>query len=167
MGCKNHDDHTNCVCDVVNFINDLQDAVEEDENNCPTNCLNPVLGANSHKKHHHRKNTRPFILYTEDGPFEAFFKPTDGGCHDCPCEKDGKKIHDKIDFFCKSIFFRVENVEGCCAVLRVLEPECTTSPCPQIDRPEENLHLSESCITVDLRNFIAIQCLDDIHLPNC
>lgn len=55
MSYRDHDDRLNCVCDVVNFINDLQDAAEEDENNCPTNCLNPVLGANTNNKHHHRK----------------------------------------------------------------------------------------------------------------
>ncbi|MGE8205265.1 CotY/CotZ family spore coat protein [Heyndrickxia sp. NPDC080065] len=167
MSFRDHDDHFNCVCDVVHFINDLQDAADEDlNNNCPTNCLNPVLGGNENKPYK-RKNTRPFILYTRDGkPFEAFFKPNEGS-HACPCDKEGKKIYDKIDFFCKSMFFRVENIEGCCALLRVLEPECTTSPCPEVDNPQKNLHLSDSCITVDLSNFIAIQCLDDIHLPGC
>ncbi|MFD1735351.1 CotY/CotZ family spore coat protein [Bacillus salitolerans] len=160
MGCnKKRDDilgATDCVCDVVNFIADLQDAVEDDLD-CPTNCLRPVLGAFENK---HKANTRPFILYTEDGkPFEAFFKPeTD----ECPCgeEHHGKKL----DFYCKSIFFRVESVDGCCAVLRVLEPDCLHSNCPQI-ADTDNLRRTCSCITVDLRCFCAIQCLDDTFIP--
>ncbi|MGG4038845.1 CotY/CotZ family spore coat protein [Heyndrickxia ginsengihumi] len=160
MSLQKHDIH--CVCDIVHFINDLQDAIEDD-NNCPTHCLNPVLGGTSSKRP--PKNTRPFVLFTEDGkPFEAFFKPIHDGWY-CPCDEDVDGNDKKaIDFFCKSKFFRVESVEGCCAVLRVLEPACINSACPQVDNPQENLMTSHSCITVDLNKFSAIQCLDDIYL---
>ncbi|MED1202538.1 CotY/CotZ family spore coat protein [Heyndrickxia acidicola] len=161
MGCHNSNSHvkTNCVCDVVNFINDLQDAVNNDPQ-CPTNCLNPVLGANTNMM---KPNTRPFILFTEDGkPFEAFFKSADcDGSDDSLIDSD----YGKGDQICKSKFFRVENVDGCCAVLRVLEPRYVSSTCPQVDSPQNNLRASSSCLTVDLRCFCAIQCLEDIFLP--
>lgn len=141
MGHNGMDDN-NCVCDVVNFINDLQDAAE-DNDGCPTNCLNPVLGANNNHHHHHNANTRPFILYLENGcPFEAAFK------------KD--TITDCEHAFDVSKFLRVENVENCCALIRVLK--CF----------EENGNLrfraTDSCITVDLSCFCAIQCLEDTHV---
>ncbi|MDF0727945.1 CotY/CotZ family spore coat protein [Cytobacillus sp. S13-E01] len=150
-----------CVCDIVEFIDDLQDVVEDVS--CPTNCLNPVLGDVFNQQP--RANTRPFILFTEDGkPFKAFFKSLD-----TECDHDGDNHHNhnhhgiNTDFeACKSPFFRVESVNDCCAVLRVLEPQddyCDIMACPQ-----DNLRVTNSCITVDLRCFCAIQCLDDIYL---
>ncbi len=159
MGChkKDHDHFKGeCVCDVVEFINDIQDAVDDD--NCGTDCLNPVLGANTDKKKL-RANTRPFVLFTDEGkPFEAFFNSY------------GHK-------FCKSIFFRVESVNDCCAVLRVLRPERTEDfeddynhkKCKE-DKIEcevfggLELERTNNCITVDLRCFCAIQCLTDRHI---
>jgi spore coat protein Y len=163
LGCgrNNRDDvggvfQGDCVCDIVEFIDDLQDVVEDDR--CPTNCLNPVLGDVMDRKP--RANTRPFILFTEDGkPFKAFFKPLNTEC-DNEGSSRGKIDRDFDD--CKSPFFRVESVNNCCAVLRVLKP--TDDFCDVVKCPQDNLRVTNSCITVDLRCFCAIQCLDDIFL---
>lgn len=154
MGCGRNNNQvggvessSNCVCDVVNFINDLQDAVDENEN-CPTNCLRPVLGVVENVQ---APNTRPFILYTKEGkPFEAFYSS-----NECPNDDDH-------DWYCKSKFFRVESVEDCCAVLRVLAP--TSHTCNVVNNTDY-LERTSSCITVDLNCFCAIQCLDDTFIP--
>jgi spore coat protein Y len=138
-----------CVCDVVAFIDDIQDAVEENDL-CPTNCLNPILGDVFNQEP--RANTRPFVLYTEEGKlFKAFFKPV------MHTHEKGKGFEE-----CDSPFFRVESVNDCCAVLRVLQP--TDEFCDVVKEPQEDLVATNSCITVDLRCFCAIQCLDDIFL---
>ncbi|MDF2946221.1 MAG: cotZ [Bacillales bacterium] len=155
MGCGKHDkfNNTNCVLDVVQFINDLQNAVEDDD--CPTGCLNPVLGGVVSPVN--RANTRPFILYTECGDkFSAFFRTLDGR-------------------LCKSFVFRVESVEDNCAVLRVLGVKFLDD-CEEVvgdvsmddllkDCKRIALFPTSSCITVDLRCFCAIQCLEDLYLP--
>lgn len=149
MSCKDKHFNGNCVCDVVRFINDLQDAVIEDDNRCPESCLRPVLGATNGPCN--KPNTRPFILYTKDGsPFEAYFNSGSGSN-------------------CTSRIFRVESVDGCCAVLRVLQIE------PGADTPnaicqylagEGNRRLvaTSQCVVVDLDCFCAIQCLEDVFI---
>ncbi|WP_018664522.1 CotY/CotZ family spore coat protein [Heyndrickxia acidiproducens] len=143
MSSKSYDNHSHaCVCDVVHFINDIQDAAVEDSS-CPTNCLNPVLGGN--KGHHSHVNTRPFILYTKDGkPFEPVYK---------------NDYFESCDDFCEeSKFLRVENVDGCCAVVRVLKCACDDD---HGDHSRVRFEATDTCITVDLTFFSAIQCLED------
>ena len=61
---------TNCVAEVVAFINELQNAVIDPC--CLTNCLNPVLGERQEAL---QANTRPFILFGNDGkPFTAYYR---------------------------------------------------------------------------------------------
>jgi hypothetical protein len=145
---------TNCVCDVVKFINELQDAVTD---NCPTGCDTPFLGANANAPF---ANTRPFLLYTKEGElFKAVaFQKTGQGHHDFVCVR--------------SPIFRVESVDDCCAVLRVLvtnqekyDPDHETigEICDFL-KGNEDLFATSSCITVDLNCFCAIQCLRDAHV---
>ncbi|WP_459500778.1 CotY/CotZ family spore coat protein [Bacillus sp. C1] len=152
MSCdeKKHHGVSNCVSDVVNFINELQDCAT---GSCPTGCEVPFLGA-----HHGAKvaNTRPFVLFTKNGdPFSAFFTGTS-------------------TTFCRSSIFRVESVENSCAVLRVLEVFSGGSPLPPdqdpvctfLAIPQAELRSTSSCITVDLDCFCAIQCLRDVFVSN-
>ncbi|GAA3329488.1 hypothetical protein GCM10020331_077750 [Ectobacillus funiculus] len=72
MSCKDNDKYqqdSNCVCDIVKFIDDIQKKAYDDFIGCPTNCLNPVLGATHH--HGMKPNTRVISLYTKTG--ELFF----------------------------------------------------------------------------------------------
>ena len=155
MSCKGkgHDFDVNCVCDVVRFINDLQDAVDNDDL-CPESCLRPQLGGVANNNN--RANTRPFILYTKSGePFEAFFDSGNAGK-------------------CTSPFFRVESVDGCCAVLRVLTisrgPEGNDNQVcfyfKQRTNPGNPVRLvrTDQCVVVDLNCFCAIQCLEDLYV---
>lgn len=136
-----------CVCDVVNFINELQDCATS---TCPTGCDVPFLGA-----HHGSKiaNTRPFVLYAKNGsPFHAFV----------PAETGGLTI---------SYIFRVESIDECCAVLRALEVHNPEPPEPEnqissfLVNAHSTLHPTNSCVTVDLNYFCGIQCLRDAHVP--
>ncbi|WP_379969905.1 CotY/CotZ family spore coat protein [Ectobacillus sp. sgz5001026] len=129
--------HSNigCVCDVVKFINEIQDV--NTDPGCTTNCLNPVLGASTNGL---TPNTRVFSLYTKEG--ELFYAEflTEG------CDTDSSQ------------FFRVESVEDCCAVLRVLKKE------------QKNMGICEftatsQCLIVDLNAFIAIACIEDTFIP--
>lgn len=157
--------HENCVCQVLRAIKDIQDAATDDCE-CPTNCFLEPLGAVSPTGRGPAPNTRVFILKTKDGsPFHAFF--------DVPGTNR-----------CVSVFFRVEEIfDNCCATLRVLVPlrrEGQGQPqvvdltqgndrcCISLDRvcQVNDFAASNSCITVDLSCFCAVQCIEDIFLAN-
>ncbi|RSK26510.1 spore coat protein Z [Bacillus sp. HMF5848] len=165
MSCKEKDNR--CVCETLEFIADLQDAVEDDDF-CAHNCNNPVLGEVFNNQP--RANTRPFVLYTKEGKlFKALFKPvmipTDADAEDF--EHGGHHGHKKgcNDFDdCLSPFFRVESVKDCCAVLRVLMPVGRGDDACDVVEGDQRLIATNSCITVDLDCFCAVQCLRDIFL---
>lgn len=143
MGCKDKKDRdNNCVCDAVEQILAEQEAVEEVT--CPTSCfsnlLNPVAGT---------KDTIPFILTDKKGGLFRAFGNVGGLNGDMCCFK--------------TVFFRVESVEDCCATLSLLRPvdchghtENVTDPC---DGDFFGLEKSDYCVEVDLDCFCAIQCL--------
>ncbi|MRX71924.1 spore coat protein [Bacillus lacus] len=129
-----------CVCDAVENINDLQNAVKEE---CPLSCfsnlLNPitVLG-----------DTIPFVLFTKKGkPFTAFGNV--GQLSAGPCFN--------------TVFFRVENVHDCCATLRLLIAFDEHANILDFDKNTVcdvfRLERTDFCIEVDLNCFCAIQCL--------
>ncbi|KEK22236.1 CotY/CotZ family spore coat protein, partial [Bacillus gaemokensis] len=112
MGCDENKHHSSsrCVCDVVKFINELQDCATT---TCASGCEVPFLGAHSDVR---VANTRPFILFTKSGvPFQAF-------------APSGSTTS------CQSPIFRVESVDDdCCAVLRVLAVFVGGEPAPDGD----------------------------------
>ncbi|MGG0188508.1 CotY/CotZ family spore coat protein [Bacillus rhizoplanae] len=134
----------NCVSDVVNFINELQDCATS---TCPTGCDVPFLGAHQGSR---LANTRPFVLFTSEGnPFRVFI---------ASCNK--KK--------CYSDIYRVESVDDSTAVLRALEVkdlgDCEEPVCAFLGDPQCTLLSTNSVVTVDLNCFSAIQCLRDAHV---
>lgn len=137
MGCN--DKHSNsknigCVCDVVKFIAELQSAC--DDFTCTANCLNPMLGMPSSGT---KANTRVFSLYTEDGTlFDVEFLTTS-------CTRDSSE------------FFRVESVDECCAVLRVLKLQDGSMGMCKFENTDQ-------CIVCDLNRFIAIACVEDTFI---
>ncbi|EJQ53466.1 hypothetical protein IEQ_00964 [Bacillus cereus BAG6X1-2] len=151
MSCNEnkHSSSSHCVVDVVKFINELQDC---STTTCGSGCEIPFLGAHNSAS---VANTRPFILYTKDGePFKAF-------------APSGNNKH------CKSPIFRVESVDdGSCAVLRVLVVTIGGDPVPHDDDPictflnqhNTKLRATNTCLTVDLDCFCAIQCLRDVTI---
>ncbi|CAG9614742.1 Spore coat protein Y [Bacillus rhizoplanae] len=133
----------NCVCDVVNFINELQDCAT---GTCPTGCDVPFLGAHQGSR---LANTRPFVLYNGQGvAFGAYIPSTDSEV--------------------SSSILRVESVDECCAVLRVLEvPGVPPGQNPIsyfLNTPTATLQATPAVVTVDLNCFCGIQCLRDVHV---
>ncbi|MCP8968356.1 CotY/CotZ family spore coat protein [Ectobacillus ponti] len=137
MSCNDHNHKgSNCVCDIVKFIDSIQDA--QDDMGCPTSCLNPVLGA-SHS-HGMMPNTRVFSLYGKNGDlfFAEFLTAT--------CTTDSSQ------------FFRVESVDDCCAVLRVLRLVSNNMAVCEFEATKQ-------CIVVDLNCFCGIACIEDVFIP--
>ncbi len=172
MGCgresssgKGFDSSRGCVCEVVRAILDIQNnAVADDCSSCTTNCfLEPLGGIVSPARS--SADTRVFTLLNKDGsPFLASFS-------------DKKK---KVNGMCKSSFFRVEDVfDGCCATLRVLIPKDKEENVIDLLNEDgthfnhratcevECFEASESCVTVDLSCFCAVQCIADVDLDIC
>lgn len=136
--CSKDDFGRNCVCEAVQNIKDLQDAVEDP---CPTSCFSNLLSPANFVG-----DTIPFLLYTKKGElFKAFGNVGELRGGDC----------------FKTPFFRVENVNGdCCATLSLLRPIGTDFNCKDDICDVENLVKTDFCIEVDLSCFCAIQCLD-------
>ncbi|QOR67610.1 spore coat protein [Cytobacillus suaedae] len=133
----------NCVCEAVENIKDLQDAVEDQ---CPTSCFSNLLSPVANLG-----DTIPFILYTKKGDLlKAFGNVGELMGGDC----------------FKTPFFRVEDIRGnCCATLSLLMPlrngdlvdfdDCDVDVCDV-----NGLVKTDFCIEVDLTCFCAIQCLN-------
>lgn len=156
-----------CVCEVVRAILEIQNAATDDNcTGCTTNCfMEPLGGIVSPART--AANTRVFTLSTKDGtPFFATF---------ASAEYPGE---------CISVFFRVEDVfDDCCATLRVLVPLDAPTGSPgdvvPLVSPDrrgidigalcdvEGFDVSDSCITVDLSCFCAVQCIADVELDVC
>jgi hypothetical protein len=174
MSCKDNDKKRNhCVCDVVKFINDLQDCAT---NTCPTGCDVPFLGANPNVP---LANTRPFLLYLANG--ELFRVPAFNNnmmaVMSQQANQDGNQNQNKnaqINNCQDTVVFRVESVDDdCCAVLRALVPvnngkdnnkNNQNTFCELVD--SDMFVASNTCVTVDLDCFCAIQCLRDVHVSN-
>ncbi|MFJ7950875.1 CotY/CotZ family spore coat protein [Lysinibacillus sp. NPDC096418] len=183
MGCGKPTNPTGsrnagCVCDVVRAILDIQNQAVQDEcSPCTSNCfLEPLGGIVSPVRSH--ADTRVFMLLTKDGtPFKAFFNMN----HSCKSnhDKNSNNKSSKSDN-CTSVFFRVEDMfDDCCATLRVLEPIDDDNRTADllgddgccIDMGKlcdvTDWESTESCITVDLSCFCAVQCIADVDLGIC
>lgn len=170
MGCGRNDSETRpvhsskgCVCEVVRAILDIQNqAVNDDCSSCTTNCfLEPLGGIVSPARN--SADTRVFTLLNKDGkPFIAGFSSNE------------------CDDVCTSIYFRVEDVfDNCCATLRVLIPKDDKDHCVDLlNDYGDGVNLrrtcdvvdfeaSDSCVTVDLECFCAVQCIADVNLGIC
>lgn len=135
MCCK--DNEGTCVCEVLKIIDCIQKKREK-KDDCINCCDKPTLG---NKVPCTKPNTRPFVLYTCSGSLWKAFYEDDGSSQ-------------------KSPYFRVENVDDCCATLRVLKE---VMPCRD---GSIKLKATEACFTLDLGCVCGIQCLPDIHLKN-
>lgn len=182
MGCgrdnigEKHDRHHNCVCDVVRAIFDIQtQAVEEECRPCMTNCfLEPLGGIVSPVTRN--ADTRVFMLITKNGvPFLSFFKNSN-----CMNNAGAQLTNPSPKHSCTSVFFRVEDIfDDCCATLRVLKPlRHANGPTVDLVCHGDTVELNklcdvcaweatDSCITVDLRCFCAVQCIADVNLGIC
>ncbi|MFD1705654.1 CotY/CotZ family spore coat protein [Siminovitchia sediminis] len=150
----------NCVCQVVKAIKDIQDQAEDECEPCTSSCFVEPLGdlGVRGKKH---ADTRVFTLTFKNGEFlKGLYKGHQGKC--------------------VSIYFRVEEIfDNCCATLRVLVPlKSDGRTVVNIIDANGNIDYaqlcevkdwgrSNSCITVDLHCFCAVQCIADVDLQLC
>lgn len=169
MGCGRADNNVagqskhGCVCEVVRAILEIQNAAVQDEcSTCTTNCFLEPLGGIVNPARS-SADTRVFTLLNKDGsPFFAAFSSTSD---EPPCV---------------SIYFRVEDIfDGCCATLRVLVPEDDNGRTVDLLNNDgtaisfrdvcrvTRFVASDSCVTVNLDCFCAVQCIDDVDLGIC
>lgn len=132
-----------CLCDVIKAVKHIQDAGTDDNcEDCPTSCFTKPLGGLASPT---AFNTRVINLLTKDGtPFKVY-KPD--------CTKSGTPTY---SFTC----FRVEKIIGdCCVMLRAVfkDPSSTTNP----------WKATGLCVTVDIRCFCGIICVDDVFVDLC
>lgn len=169
MGCGRGDvggeSSRGCVCEVVRSILEIQNAaVQDDCSSCTTNCFLEPLGGIVNPARS-AADTRVFTLLNKDGsPFFTTFSTN----NNTNCDA------------CVSIYFRVEDIfDNCCATLRVLVPlDDNEDPVDLLDNHGTKISLrevcnvtqfsaSDSCVTVDLDCFCAVQCIDDVDLGIC
>ncbi|CAM5190133.1 Spore coat protein Z OS=Ureibacillus acetophenoni OX=614649 GN=SAMN05877842_101260 PE=4 SV=1 [Ureibacillus acetophenoni] len=163
---EHHHDNRGCICEVVKSILKIQNAAVRNDDDCGTSCFLEPLGGLSHRRR--GADTRVFMLLDKLG-------------------KPFKVVARKGDEFFFTPFFRVEDVFGdCCATLRALAPiKEHHSPAHDpdivdniVDEGTDNLDpdkfddikrfkKTETCVTVDLNNFTAIQCVADEDLFEC
>ncbi|MGO4899879.1 CotY/CotZ family spore coat protein [Bacillus sp. GM2] len=134
----------NCVCEAVENIHDLQNAIEGE--GCPTSCFSNLLSPSRHLG-----DTIPFIIYTSKSkPFVAFGNV--GELQAGPCFS--------------TVFFRVEDIKDCCATLRLLiafdENRRVLDFTEEKDKICDVFRLEKTnfCVEVDLECFCAIECLN-------
>lgn len=185
MSCndRHHHHDSNCVADIVKFINELQDAVHENHN-CPTGCEIPFLGANCAAP---LANVRPFLLFCD---CNDIFLPA--ACFNF--------TFDTKTLVLFSPFLKVKSVEDNCMVGEALLPDFSrldhtarenlgaaleqalkhggfeaaarvlacafSSGVIGEDNRRDFFTLTNSgvCFTSDLKCFCTIQCLRDIHV---
>ncbi|MEC1358723.1 CotY/CotZ family spore coat protein [Bacillus haynesii] len=134
----------NCVCEAVENIHDLQNAIEEE--GCPTSRFSNLLSPSRHLG-----DTIPFIIYTSKSkPFVAFGNV--GELQAGPCFS--------------TVFFRVEKIDDCCATLRLLIAFDDNRRVLDFTEDKDKicdvfrLEKTNFCIEVDLECFCAIECLN-------
>ena len=142
-----------CICEVVKTILKLQNQAVRHDDTCGTSCfIEPIGGLTRHG----HADTRVFMLLDNLGrPFKVVAKNKD--CTYTPTP-----------------FFRVEDVFGdCCATLRAvvaMEEEASVELFEEGEMVAEafeditRFKKTETCVTVDLNNFTAIQCVADVDL---
>lgn len=153
-----------CICEVVKTILKLQNHAVKHDDKCGTSCFIEPIGGLS--KHGHA-DTRVFMLLDRNGkPFKVLAKK--GYTWQC------------------TPFFRVEDVFGdCCATLRAVgfqmtpggaeldeeeadtvfaEDNCACDIDPVAMGEIKKFKKTETCVTVDLNDFTAIQCIADVDL---
>ncbi|RHW39851.1 spore coat protein CotZ [Lysinibacillus yapensis] len=152
-----------CICEVVKTILKLQNHAVRHDDKCGTSCFVEPIGGLS--KHGHA-DTRVFMLLDKHGkPFTVLAR--------------------KRSTWQATPFFRVEDVFGdCCATLRAVAYNFETGAAEEVDEEEadtvflegtqmldpiafgeiKRFRRTETCVTVDLNDFTAIQCIADVDL---
>lgn len=140
--CNNENSSSNCIADILNVINILQQNASCGEN-CLDTCDRGFLGCNISTI---GCNTRPVMLYTSNNV--AWQMPTTKDVVDCSAAGST----------CSSVF-RVEKIDGNCCTFRVLA-----------DNPDETEQATipyvstNSFFTMNLNCVCCIKCLNDTYI---
>ncbi|SHG54260.1 CotY/CotZ family spore coat protein [Ornithinibacillus halophilus] len=162
----------NCVCETVEKIIEAQDKVAAATTDCTTSCHQSVRDLLSPAANENDKTTVPFILYCKGNckPFIA------SGVHKSPIEGYPNDEYFKC---IETPVFRAKrftNRRNCCVLVELLRP-VNANGYPIADKgeklcdffqdktPHKTIHFQETgiCITLDLKEFMAILCLDAIR----
>ena len=138
MSCRNHEEQTNCLQNLLELILKLQNCQEEcdfDNNGCDKPYLGPT----------------PNIVFFNTRPIR-FFRCLDGEARTFPFINNGTGGTSDI--------FRVENIDDNCVTLRILteNPDTTNQASPFI--------ATNSFVTLNLNCVGAVSCLEDVFVPN-
>lgn len=142
--CNNTDQEScNCIAEILNVINILQQNANCCGDTCLETCDRGFLGCGTTNL---GCNTRPVVLYTCSGNQTPFSMPTTR--ENVVCGDEG--------VVCSNVF-RVEKVDGCCATFRVLqENDDPTSTYPY--------EATNSFFTMNLNCVCALRCLPDTYV---
>lgn len=160
-----------CVCDVVKRIVEVQDEV--DGNDCSSGCDRSIQQLLRKGKNDlgPANTTIPFILYC-DGSCDPFigsgvFQTSNGshrgtffGCVETPIFRAKKFV--KGTDCCVRLELLVPVTEDCDVPVCEMESVSTVCPFFPTDQPITGFQATGICITVDLKHFLAITCLDPI-----
>ena len=136
--CNNENNSSNCIADILNVINILQQNASCGEN-CLDTCDRGFLGCNIQTI---GCNTRPVMLYTNNNT--AWSMPTT------------KDVSETTTY---STVFRVEKIDGNCCTFRVLDnnpDETEQATIPYIS--------TNSFFTMNLNCVCCIKCLNDTYI---
>ena len=140
--CNNENNSSNCIADILNVINILQQNASCGEN-CLDTCDRGFLGCNMPTI---GCNTRPVMLYTCNNTLWQM--PTTKTNVSC----------DDTGVTCSSVF-RVEKIDGNCCTFRVLADntdETTQATIPYV--------ATNSFFTINLNCVCALKCLNDTYI---
>lgn len=136
--CNNENSSSNCIADILNVINILQQNASCGEN-CLDTCDRGFLGCNISTI---GCNTRPVMLYTNNNT--AWSMPTT------------KEIDETTTY---STVFRVEKIDGNCCTFRVLAENPDETEQATIPYVSTN-----SFFTMNLNCVCALKCLNDTFI---
>lgn len=122
----------NCVCETLKFINKLQKKALSEQGRF--DCAKLQCRKNA-------CNTRPIMLFQNNG--NLFQIPIDN-----------------VESELASVF-RVEDIKGCCATLRILR---TIPSNDDISDSDSSIGPTNQFVTINTECFCAVKCLDDIDL---
>ena len=140
--CNNENNSSNCIADILNVINILQQNASCGEN-CLDTCDRGFLGCNMPTI---GCNTRPVTLYTCNNTLWQM-----------PTTKENVSCSDE-GVTCSSVF-RVEKIDGNCCTFRVLAnntDETTQANIPYVS--------TNSFFTMNLNCVCALKCLNDTYI---
>ena len=137
----NENNSSNCIADILNVINILQQNASCGES-CLDTCDRGFLGCNVSTL---GCNTRPVMLYTCNNT--AWQMPTTK--ENVNCSDEGST--------CSSVF-RVEKIDGNCCTFRVLaeNPDTTETNIPYV--------ATNSFFTMNLNCICGLKCLNDTYV---